>query len=236
MSEPASNTFPLEDIAVPTLLVHAADDRLAPYEHVPVAAARIPNLHLVTIPAGGHLFLQHQAEVRRATTTFVREIRPATHARANGRATRARPAQNARDTAPAAGVRVPRPNIPGRRVLYRRLADARYVLPRVHDDPLQFAGSAARSGAFRSGIIARSDGANRPIDTCRYRAERGRRQHERYACQGLGRVSADRSLIGQPESSVRSTRRDGHPSTTGSGQGPTPLNRKSQWSLPCMMV
>jgi pimeloyl-ACP methyl ester carboxylesterase len=30
VSEPMWNEFPLEDIAVPTLLVHAADDRLAP--------------------------------------------------------------------------------------------------------------------------------------------------------------------------------------------------------------
>jgi pimeloyl-ACP methyl ester carboxylesterase len=74
VSEPASNAFPLEDIRVPTLLVHAADDRLAPYEHVGPAAARIPNARFVTIEAGGHLFLQHQVEVRRATATFIREL------------------------------------------------------------------------------------------------------------------------------------------------------------------
>ncbi len=71
-SEPASNSFPLEDIRVPTLLVHAADDRLAPYEHVPAAAARIPGALLVTIEAGGHLFLDHAAKVRHATTSFMR--------------------------------------------------------------------------------------------------------------------------------------------------------------------
>jgi hypothetical protein len=71
VSEPASNTFPLEDIAVPTLLVHAADDRLAPYEHVPVAAARIPNLHFVTIRAGDLIgwlleYLQPTVEANRS--------------------------------------------------------------------------------------------------------------------------------------------------------------------------
>ncbi len=74
VSEPASNSFPLEDIRVPTLLVHAADDRLAPYECVPPAAARIPGARLVTIEAGGHLFLDHAADVRQATTAFVRDL------------------------------------------------------------------------------------------------------------------------------------------------------------------
>jgi pimeloyl-ACP methyl ester carboxylesterase len=74
VSEPASDSFPLEQIDVRTLLVHAADDHLAPYEHVAPAAARIPNARLVTIDGGGHLFLGHQAEVRAATTAFVSEI------------------------------------------------------------------------------------------------------------------------------------------------------------------
>jgi pimeloyl-ACP methyl ester carboxylesterase len=71
VSEPASNLFPLEDIRVPTLLVHAADDRLAPYEHVAPAVARIPGAHLVTIPQGGHLFLELSDQVRAATTAFI---------------------------------------------------------------------------------------------------------------------------------------------------------------------
>jgi pimeloyl-ACP methyl ester carboxylesterase len=74
VSEPASNSFPLEDIRVPTLLVHAADDRLAPYEHVPPAAARIPGARLDTIEAGGHHFLEHAHDVRQATTGFVRDL------------------------------------------------------------------------------------------------------------------------------------------------------------------
>ena len=74
VSEPASNAFALEDIAVPTLLIHAADDRLAPYEHVPSAAARIPSARLVTIDSVGHLFLQHAHDVREASTAFIREI------------------------------------------------------------------------------------------------------------------------------------------------------------------
>jgi pimeloyl-ACP methyl ester carboxylesterase len=71
VSEPASNAFPLEEIDVPTLLVHAADDRLAPYERAGPAACRIPGARLATVAAGGHLFLEHQAAVRAATTAFV---------------------------------------------------------------------------------------------------------------------------------------------------------------------
>jgi pimeloyl-ACP methyl ester carboxylesterase len=74
VSEPASNDFPLEDIRVPTLLVHAADDRLAPYDHVPAAAARIPNARLVTIDAGGHLYLRHDARARAATSGFIDDV------------------------------------------------------------------------------------------------------------------------------------------------------------------
>jgi pimeloyl-ACP methyl ester carboxylesterase len=73
-SEPASNAFPLAEINVPTLLVHAADDRLAPYDHAAPAASRIPRARLVTIEAGGHLFLEHQAEVRAATTAFIASL------------------------------------------------------------------------------------------------------------------------------------------------------------------
>jgi pimeloyl-ACP methyl ester carboxylesterase len=62
VSEPASNSFPLEDIGVPTLIVHAPDDPLANYEHAIKAAARIRGAQLVTIGGGGHLFLGHEAD------------------------------------------------------------------------------------------------------------------------------------------------------------------------------
>jgi len=74
VSEPASNHFPLEDVTVPTLFVHAADDRLAPYEHVEPAVNRVPNAHLVTIQSGGHLFLEHAEAVRQATSTFINDV------------------------------------------------------------------------------------------------------------------------------------------------------------------
>jgi pimeloyl-ACP methyl ester carboxylesterase len=74
VSEPASDRFPLEAISVPTLVVHAADDRLAPYEHVPPAAARIPDAKLVTIDAGGHLYLGHGVQARTAIRAFIAHL------------------------------------------------------------------------------------------------------------------------------------------------------------------
>jgi pimeloyl-ACP methyl ester carboxylesterase len=74
VSEPASHSFPLEDVAIPTLLVHAEDDPLAPYRSVPAAAVRIPDAQVVTIAQGGHLFLAHQSEVRAAVRAFVERV------------------------------------------------------------------------------------------------------------------------------------------------------------------
>jgi pimeloyl-ACP methyl ester carboxylesterase len=76
VSEPASNGFPLQDITVPTLLVHAEDDPIAPYRHVPGAAGRIPGARLVTLEHGGHLFLQHADAVRAAVDAFLTDVLP----------------------------------------------------------------------------------------------------------------------------------------------------------------
>jgi len=57
VSEPDVDSFPLEQMSVPTLMIHAADDALARYATVPPAAARIPGARLVTIERGGHLYL-----------------------------------------------------------------------------------------------------------------------------------------------------------------------------------
>jgi pimeloyl-ACP methyl ester carboxylesterase len=71
VSEPASNAYPLEGIAVPTLLLHAPDDPLADYRRAVDAASRIPGAQLVTITRGGHLFLGSAATVHAATAAFV---------------------------------------------------------------------------------------------------------------------------------------------------------------------
>lgn len=82
VSEPGSNRYPLEDITVPTLLVHAVDDPLAAYARAVSAAARIPGARLVTLDHGGHLFLGRTAQVHQATLPF---IQATTHACAQRR-------------------------------------------------------------------------------------------------------------------------------------------------------
>jgi pimeloyl-ACP methyl ester carboxylesterase len=74
VSEPASNDFPLEDLAVPTLLLHARDDPLAGYRWAEQAAARIPNAQLATIDRGGHLFLGSVDAVHAATRPFAARV------------------------------------------------------------------------------------------------------------------------------------------------------------------
>jgi pimeloyl-ACP methyl ester carboxylesterase len=71
VSEPEVDTFPLERISVPTLMIHAADDALARYATVPPAAARIPGARLVRIDRGGHLFLGAESRVRQEVSEFI---------------------------------------------------------------------------------------------------------------------------------------------------------------------
>jgi pimeloyl-ACP methyl ester carboxylesterase len=76
VSNPAANRFPLEQLAVPTLVISAKDDPLAPYRFAAQAASRIPGARLVTIERGGHLFLGHDAEVRNEISAFVAPAGP----------------------------------------------------------------------------------------------------------------------------------------------------------------
>jgi hypothetical protein len=48
LTNPAVERYPLEEIEVPTLIIHSADDTLAHYETAAGAAARIPGVRFVT--------------------------------------------------------------------------------------------------------------------------------------------------------------------------------------------
>jgi pimeloyl-ACP methyl ester carboxylesterase len=74
VSNLAADRFPLEQLTVPTLVISARDDALAPYRYAAEAAARIPGAKLVTIEAGGHLFMGHDAQVREAIQAFVQGV------------------------------------------------------------------------------------------------------------------------------------------------------------------
>jgi pimeloyl-ACP methyl ester carboxylesterase len=74
VSNPAADRFPLEQLKVPTLVISAKDDPLAPYRFAAAAAARIPGARFVAIDSGGHLFLGHDADVRKQVSRFVASV------------------------------------------------------------------------------------------------------------------------------------------------------------------
>lgn len=74
VSNLVADRFPFEQLTVPTLVISARDDPLAPYRFAVKAASRIPGARLVTIDGGGHFFMGHDAEVRTEIGTFVHEV------------------------------------------------------------------------------------------------------------------------------------------------------------------
>ena len=62
--------FRLEQITVPTLVVHAVDDGLQPYSHAENTASRVPDAEFLSYEQGGHLLLLQLDEVREKVATF----------------------------------------------------------------------------------------------------------------------------------------------------------------------
>jgi pimeloyl-ACP methyl ester carboxylesterase len=72
VSNPAINDgYPLSEISVPTLVIHAVDDPLANYENARAMAAQIPDATMITIENGGHPLLGHEDEIRSAINEFL---------------------------------------------------------------------------------------------------------------------------------------------------------------------
>lgn len=69
------NQYPMEEISVPTLVIHAVDDSLAKYENAEALAARIPNAKLLSIPKGGHLLLSQGDTVRSEVAHFLQSVK-----------------------------------------------------------------------------------------------------------------------------------------------------------------
>lgn len=65
------NDYPLEDVAVPTLVVHAVDDPLTSYEAAVAAVSRIAGARLVSLDAGGHLLLGQAQRVSKELHAFL---------------------------------------------------------------------------------------------------------------------------------------------------------------------
>jgi len=69
------NSYDLEAISVPTLIVHARDDPLASHDAAERAAARIPGARLLSLQSGGHLLLGQNETVRTELAAFLAEGR-----------------------------------------------------------------------------------------------------------------------------------------------------------------
>jgi pimeloyl-ACP methyl ester carboxylesterase len=74
-AKPETDTWPVEQIHVPTLIVHGTADENTSYEEAAALAARIPGARLVTIQGGDHLmFVTRADEVGQAIADFVAEV------------------------------------------------------------------------------------------------------------------------------------------------------------------
>jgi pimeloyl-ACP methyl ester carboxylesterase len=71
VSNPKVGTYPLEDLRVATLVLHAEDDPLASHQAAADAARRIPGATLVSLPSGGHLGLGQTERVRTEIAAFL---------------------------------------------------------------------------------------------------------------------------------------------------------------------
>lgn len=63
--------YPFESLTVPTLVVAAEDDTLAPYQDSRAMAQRIPGARFVTVRRGGHTLTHLDARARRAVAEFI---------------------------------------------------------------------------------------------------------------------------------------------------------------------
>lgn len=70
-SNPAIVDVPLEEVTVPTLVIHAADDPLASFEAAAAAVDSMPHAELVRLESGGHLQLGQTQLVRSRLESFL---------------------------------------------------------------------------------------------------------------------------------------------------------------------
>ncbi len=67
--------YPIEELKVPTLIVHSEDDNVASFKKVEAAKHRFPNLTLVTFPDGGHMMKGHSEEIDQALDDFIIKLK-----------------------------------------------------------------------------------------------------------------------------------------------------------------
>jgi len=68
--------YPLSNIKTPVLIVNALDDPITTKENVQNLAVKFPNRHQYLVPDGGHLFFNHENEVKAEITRFLTSTIP----------------------------------------------------------------------------------------------------------------------------------------------------------------
>lgn len=63
----------VEELQIPTLIIHAKDDKLANYADTERAVNRFPNCTFVSFEDGGHLLKGHGEEIKKAVSRFTKE-------------------------------------------------------------------------------------------------------------------------------------------------------------------
>jgi pimeloyl-ACP methyl ester carboxylesterase len=71
ISNPDVQGYPLEQLSVPTLLIHARDDGMAAFQNAASAAERIPGAELLAIERGGHMLLGSEGLIVREVARFL---------------------------------------------------------------------------------------------------------------------------------------------------------------------
>ena len=73
--DPATS-YSLEDIASPTLVIHARDDRINPFTIAVDLSERIANAEFLPFKNGGHLLLGHHEDVKKRVRAFLEGLIP----------------------------------------------------------------------------------------------------------------------------------------------------------------
>lgn len=66
-------TYTIENLKVPVLVLHAKDDKLASYADVEKVLGRFPDCTFIPFETGGHLMSGHKNEVQKAVFDFIEE-------------------------------------------------------------------------------------------------------------------------------------------------------------------
>jgi pimeloyl-ACP methyl ester carboxylesterase len=66
------DSYKIESLQMPVLILHAKDDKLASYEQAEKAASRFTNCTFISFETGGHLMAGHSEEIIKAVSEFIK--------------------------------------------------------------------------------------------------------------------------------------------------------------------